>query len=188
VADFFSADAGVGGGPSVSVPVPPAAQPPAPATPAAPPNLAPQPGGPLAPSAITVFNVSGDTDSAGKANLGTDGNPATAWKTDTYRKQFPSFKPGIGLLVSFPQPVNPSRISIDSPSPGTQVEIRTAPSANPALGDTAVLANATLTAGSTTIDLSRPAQTQHILIWITRLAGTEQHYQSVVNEITFPTP
>ena len=54
---------------------------------------------------VEIYNVSGDPDSPGKVSRAIDGNPATSWQTDSYFQQFPSFKRGIGLVVSFPQPV-----------------------------------------------------------------------------------
>jgi hypothetical protein len=188
-ADYFTADSGAATGPSVSITPPPPPPPPTPTQPpVTPPNLAPQPAGPIAPASVAVFNVSGDTDNATQAAHTVDGDPSSAWRTDTYLQQFPALKPGIGLIVSFPQPANPSRLTIASPSAATQVEIRTAPSTHPPLPDTSVIATATLTPTNTTIDLHLPAPTQHILIWITQLAGTNRHYQSTIAELTFTAP
>jgi hypothetical protein len=181
MADFFKATPHrAQGEPSVSVtePVPS----PVPTTPV---NPAPQPAEQVAPRRVEVFNLSGDADSASTPDRAIDGDPATSWRTDAYFQQFPAFKPGIGLLVSFAQPMNLTTLSITSPSTGTHVEIRIAPSANPHLSETDLVGTATLTAGITTIDLPQPKPTQYILIWITRLAGTDQHFQSALDELTF---
>jgi hypothetical protein len=184
VASVFAADTGAGGGPAAVVSVPSPAPPTSTAA-TRPANPAPQPAGPLPPAAVEVLNVSGDADSAGKAAQAIDGNPASSWKTDAYFQQFPALKPGIGLVVSFAQPVTVAHVTIDSPSSGTQLEIRTAPSPHPNLPDTTLLGTATLTSGTTTTNLQTPEPTQHILIWITHLAGTNRNYQSIINELTF---
>lgn len=175
VADYFTADSGGSGGPSVPPTTPP--------TPAA--NLAPQQNAPITPASVTVFNVRGDTDGATQAARAVDGDPQSGWRTDTYFQQFPVLKPGIGLIVSFPQAANPSRLTITSPSPGTEVEIRTAPSADARLDDTTVVGKAALTSTSSTVDLHLTGPTQHLLIWITRLAGSDRHYQSTIAELSF---
>jgi hypothetical protein len=180
VGDFLGAAPASGAGPSVNVTAPP----PTPANP----NPAPPPQtNPIPPAGAQTFNVSGDADSAGKATRAVDGDPSTTWQTDTYLRQFPSFKPGIGLMVSLAQPANLSRIGINSPSPGTKVEIRTAPTADSPLTATQIVATATLSTGANTIDLQQPTPTQHVLIWITQLAGTDRHYQSAISELTFIT-
>jgi hypothetical protein len=176
VAGMFAADPGTGGGPPVVLDPSPS-----PSAPATPPNLAPHPPGPLTPSGVEIHNVSGDPDSAGKVSRAIDGNPATSWQTDSYFQQFPSFKPGIGLVVSFPQPVTLTELGITSPSAGTQVEIRAgADQSAPEIG------SATLAAGTTKITVHAGAPTKQVLIWITQLGSNDrQQYQSVIDELTF---
>jgi hypothetical protein len=181
VAGVFAEDTGASGGPGAVLTVPSTPPPSGAVTTTQPANPAPPP----PPAAVEVLNISGDADGAGKAAQAIDGNPATSWKTDAYFQQFPALKPGIGLIISFNQPITAAHITIDSPSAGTQLEIRTASSPHPNLPDTTPAATATLTGAPTTADLHIPAPTQHILIWITHLAGTNGHYQSVINELTF---
>jgi hypothetical protein len=171
VGDLFGADAANGGGPPVSV------APPAPAVAA----------NPVAPASVTVFNADAvaDVATAREADKAIDGDPATTWQTGTYPRQFPSVKPGVGLIVTFQQPVTLSKVGIDSPAQGTQVQIRTAPSADAPLAETQVVGSATLSAGANTIDVRVSGQTQYVLIWITRLAGTDQHYESAIGELSF---
>jgi hypothetical protein len=175
VAGMFTADPGTGGGPSVVLDTPPA-----PSTAGLPPNLAPHPPGPLTPSGAELYNVSGDPDSPGKVRRAIDGDPATSWQTDSYFQQFPSFKPGIGLVISFPRPVTLTEIGITSPSAGTQVEIHSgADRSGPAIGSSA------LTGGQTTVAVHPNAPTRQVLIWITQLGSNRGQYQSAISELTF---
>ncbi|HET9137843.1 MAG TPA: protein kinase family protein [Actinophytocola sp.] len=158
---FFSDDSTTAGGPTVV-----ATQP---AGPNGGPNEAPQPAGPIQPAALNVYNVKGDPDNANRAKSAVDGNQRTAWKTSKYKQQFPVFKPGIGLIAAFAEPLKFASVSIDSPSAGTKVEIRTAPTDKPQLADTKVIGEATLGAGRTEIPLNNAEPTQFVIIWITQL-------------------
>jgi hypothetical protein len=159
---FFSDDSATVGGPTAV-----ATQP---ANPNGGANAAPpQPAGPIQPAAVNVYNIKGDPDNAKRANSAADGNQRTAWKTSKYKQQFPVFKPGIGLIAAFAEPLKFAKVSIDSPSAGTKVEIRTAPSDKPELADTKLIGEATLSAGRTEISLSNAEPTQYVIIWITQL-------------------
>jgi hypothetical protein len=133
------------------------------------PPPAPKPAGPIEPASIEVFNVGGTPDNPRRVGFATDGDPGTEWRTDTYRQQFPALKPGVGLISSFAEPVKFASVVIDSPSPNTVVQIRTAPSINPTLEETKVIGEATLQAGKTEIQLNNAEPTQYLLVWITKL-------------------
>jgi hypothetical protein len=158
--DFFGDDAG-GSGDTVVVEQP--------SSNGETPPPAPKPAGPLAPASIEVFNVGGTPDNPRRAGFATDGDPGTEWHTDTYKQQFPALKPGIGLMASFAESVKFASVVIDSPSPNTVVQIRTATSGNPKLEDTKVIGEATLQGGKTEIQLSNAEPTQYLLIWVTKL-------------------
>jgi hypothetical protein len=133
------------------------------------PPPAPKPAGPIEPASIDVYNVGGTPDNPRRAGNATDGDLGTVWKTDTYKQQFPTLKPGVGLMASFAQSVQFAAIAIESPSPNTVVEIRTAPSGDPKLEETKVIGTATLQGGRTEIQLATAEPTQYILVWITKL-------------------
>ncbi|WP_253777268.1 protein kinase family protein [Goodfellowiella coeruleoviolacea] len=143
------------------------------------------PGASVTVAEVAVFNVTGDPDSPGRAGRVIDGDPATTWKTQVYRQQFPALKSGVGLMSSFAQPTTLSSVTITSPSPGTKVEIRVADSADPQLADTTKIGEATLQDGETKITLDPHQPTQHVLVWITALAGGNKSHSSEVGEIAF---
>nr|WP_157368482.1 protein kinase family protein [Alloactinosynnema sp. L-07] len=133
----------------------------------------PQAGDPIQSAGVRVFNLpgKGTPDNAKRANRAVDGDQKTAWKTDIYKEQFPSLKPGVGIMASFAEPVMFAEVVVDSPSDGTVIEIRTAPSDRPgSLDETKVIGKSEpLKAGQTKIQLAKSEPTQHLLIWITTL-------------------
>ncbi|MGH3883526.1 MAG: protein kinase family protein [Pseudonocardiaceae bacterium] len=112
-----------------------------------------------------------------------DGNPNTAWSTDSYRQQFPIYKKGLGVMLSFEQPVAAASVTVLSPSPGTVLEIRTAASPRAELAETTLVGTATLGPGSTQIPLRSVPPTRYLLVWITELAGGGDRNQSKLSEV-----
>lgn len=145
---------------------------------------APTPSGPVAISVATIVDDVGDRDNADRAGLAVDGDPSTAWGTVTYQQQFPALKPGIGVLVSFESAEQLAEVTITSPSAGTEVEVRAAPSADAGVGDTQTIGDATLDQGSTVVDLAGSEPVQHVLVWVTGLAEGDG-FSSEISEIEF---
>ncbi|HEY0450018.1 protein kinase family protein [Actinophytocola sp.] len=142
----------------------------------------PQPAGPLQPAEVSEYNPKGTEDDQRNANHVTDGDPGTLWETDTYKQQFPALKPGVGIMASFANSTRFASVAIESPSPGTVVEIRTAPSANPALEDTKVIATGELQGGRTEIQLPNAEPAQYVIVWITKLG---EGNKSALAEVQF---
>jgi hypothetical protein len=148
------------------------------------PAPAPKPAGPLAPAALEVYNVGGTPDNPRRVGFATDGDPSTEWRTDTYKQQFPALKPGVGLMASFAESTKFAAVKIDSPSPNTVVEIRTAPSANPTLEETKVIGKATLQPGQTEIQLANAEPTQYLIVWVSQLGDGNK---TALGEVQFIT-
>ncbi|MET1073392.1 MAG: hypothetical protein ABWY11_12165, partial [Umezawaea sp.] len=146
---------------------------------------APVPAGPIAPGAVGVYDVTNNPDNANRANRAVDNNADTAWNTDSYFQPFPTLKPGIGLMASFAEPVKLASVTITSKSAGTIVEIRIAAAEDSPIDETKVIATATLSAGQTQIQLNDFDATQHVLVWITKLAGTGKDNQSEIGELVY---
>lgn len=139
---------------------------------------------PVTVSGVTVFSPQGYPDNSATATRVIDGDPATTWSTDRYRNQFPAFKQGVGLLLTVGNSAPLASVGIDSPSAGTVVEIRSAPTPAPTLSETTVLSTATLNAGHTMITLPANPPVQYLMVWITRLATSPGTYTSAISEIT----
>ena len=142
----------------------------------------PVPAGPIQPAAVEVFNVGGTPDNPRRVGNATDGDASTEWKTDTYKQQFPTLKPGVGIMASFAESVRFATVAIESPSPNTVVEIRTSPSANPTLEETKVIGTATLQGGRTEIQLANAEPSQYVLVWITTLGDGNK---TAISEVQF---
>jgi len=176
---FFSDDSGPTGGPTAVVnqqtKAPPTSHKPAP----------PKPAGPIQPGTLTEFNVAEGPDNPNKVNRAIDGDPGSAWKTSIYKQQLPTFKPGIGLLAQFAEPAKLAQITIDSPSEGTVVEIRTADTTQPQLEQTKLITTVTLKSGHNEIALPAGTQAQNVIIWLTKLSETDKGFVSELTEVTF---
>lgn len=175
VASVFGGDEGTP--PAVVIEAqPPVAGAPAPAAP---------PAGPAEIDDVAVYDVLGNgaPDNPGDAELVVDGDSGTSWSTDTYREQFPALKPGVGVLLTLAEPVALSSVTLDSPSPGTVVQIRSAPSADADFDETTLLGTATLDEGSTQIPLRAAPPTRYLVVWITQLAGGGADNVSELSEL-----
>ena len=159
-----------------------APQPGAPAPAAAP---APAGGAPVAVAGIEVYDPTGDSDNAGRVSRVIDGNVSTNWRTFEYRQQFPALKPGVGIMVSFASAVQLTAVTVESPSPGTVIQVRSAQAADTALDDTTVMAEGTLGEGGTQISLAGSQPVTHVLLWITKLGGGGSENITQINEVQF---
>jgi putative peptidoglycan lipid II flippase len=140
------------------------------------------------PVSATVFSPEGEADAPALARLAIDGDKTTVWPIDTYTDPvpFPNFKNGVGLILQLPKPTSVGEVDIDLNSTGTEVEIRSAPSANPAsLSDTTVLTPATpLKPGDNTVKVTDPTPTQYLLVWVSTLGQVDGESRSDIAEIT----
>lgn len=134
---------------------------------------------------VEVYDEVGDRDNADRVARVIDNDPATAWNSSRYFQQFPAYKPGVGIMVSFASAVQLSELTIESPSRGTVVEIRSAPSGDASLDETEKIAEVTLGSGRTPVSLAGSQPVNHVLLWITKLAGDESEYSSEINEVEF---
>jgi hypothetical protein len=142
-------------------------------------------GGPAVPAGVEVYDRSGDRDNNGRVSRVIDGNPSSGWNTFTYKQQFPALKPGVGIMVSFASAVQLSELTIDSASPGTVVQVRSAPAAEADFPDTTQLAEITLGQGPTPVSLAGSQPVTHVLLWITKLGGGDGENRTEINELQF---
>ncbi|MBY6351547.1 murein biosynthesis integral membrane protein MurJ [Rhodococcoides corynebacterioides] len=147
-------------------------------------SAAPAAPAPVAISSVEVFSPQGTADSPATVDNVLDNDPATVWQTDSYFNPFPSLKSGVGILATLDGDVTPASVSIDSPSPGTVVEIRSASSVSPTLDDTQVIGQATLGNGRTDIAVTPDGPTEYLLVWITDLSTQGGRNQSSIADIT----
>ena len=147
-----------------------------------------RPGPIVKPVSATVFSPDGAPDNPEDAKLAIDGNPNTAWSTVTYKDAvpFPKFIEGMGLLLHLSEPTALSAVTLDVPSTGTQVQIRSSPTETPAkLADTVELTPTTsLQPGHNRIAVHNRTKTSNVLVWISTLGTTNGESRTAISEIT----
>ncbi|WP_428981430.1 lipid II flippase MurJ [Nocardia brasiliensis] len=134
-------------------------------------------------TAVSVFSPEGTPDGVGNVNAVLDQNPATMWRTDQYFQQFPALKKGVGLLATLPSAAKLTNVTINSPSPGTSVEIRTSPTDSPTLDQTQLIGSGKLVEGLTDIPVRTDQAARYVLIWITGLGNSGGQFQSSIADI-----
>ncbi|GAB44143.1 hypothetical protein GOTRE_060_00510 [Gordonia terrae NBRC 100016] len=159
-------------------PSPGANPPPTPAAPAAP--------TPIALQSVSVVDFSAQTpdNSANVRNVITGAAPP--WQTDNYRGRpdFGGLKPGLGLMFDLGAERAVRSVTIESPTPGIGVEIRTAPSARPAFARTTTVASGQVDQASTTIPIAQPPTTRYVMVWLTSLPSSGSGYQAEISRVT----
>lgn len=145
----------------------------------------PPTGDPIDASSVTVYNPEGTGDFEALAPKAIDGDPESSWQTDLYRQQLPALKSGVGLTMTFDEPINLAKVKILGESPGTKVEIRVADHPNPHLDDAEVVADSELEGDETELTLDEPAETTHVIVWITQLTDVGGQFQSTIGEVKF---
>lgn len=117
-----------------------------------------------------------DRENPEQASLATDGQDATAWKTERYGKSalFNGRKPGVGLLLDLGAVKTVSSVTVTLITGSTDVELRvpkdaaTAPSMA-TQADWTVVASAPGSTGVTTLTPASPVQTRYLLVYVTKL-------------------
>ena len=139
------------------------------------------------PLRATVFSPEGGADSPGSAGLAIDGNPSTAWATDTYSDSvpFPGFKNGVGLMLQLPEPTKLSAVNVNLSSTGTKIQIRSAATDSPGrLEDTVKLTEPIpVQPGPNRIPVTMSTPTSYLLVWIATLGTTDGESRSDIYEI-----
>jgi putative peptidoglycan lipid II flippase len=139
------------------------------------------------PLRATVFSPEGGADSPGSAGLAIDGNPSTAWATDTYTDgvPFPGFKNGVGLMLQLPEATKLSAVNVNLSSTGTKIQIRSAATDSPgSLDDTVKLTEPiSVQPGSNRIPVTMSSPTSYVLVWIATLGTTDGANRSDIYEI-----
>lgn len=149
---------------------------------------APEPEGfPLIATNAVVYSPESEPDNPGDAGLAIDNDNSTKWQTDQYFRPFPALKEGVGLVLTLPRESRVLQAVIETDTPGTVVEIRTARSSNPEkLSDTKKVGGAELKSGLNTIKLDVDENVRYVLVWITTL--TKPLNQSSLIEVSFTAP
>ncbi|MEV2222784.1 murein biosynthesis integral membrane protein MurJ [Nocardia vinacea] len=142
-------------------------------------------GVPVPVTSVSVFSPEGTPDNVSGTGAVLDHDPGTVWRTDQYFQQFPALKKGVGLLATLPSPAKLTSVSIESPSAGTSVEIRTSPTASPTLDQTQLIGSARLENGITEIPVRGDQAARYVLVWITGLGNSGGQFQTSIADLRF---
>jgi eukaryotic-like serine/threonine-protein kinase len=126
---------------------------------------------PVAATGARPFDPLGDADENGaQAILAVDGDPATAWRTETYQSRtFGNLKDGVGLIVDLDREADLDAVTVRSPTPGWTARYYVGDGTARSLDDWGQpVAEQTMAAGTTSIDLGG-ARGRAMLVWIVDL-------------------
>jgi hypothetical protein len=130
-------------------------------------------GGAVTLSGVGAYDPDGgDGEHDDLAGLATDGNPATFWRTSTYRSQLSAFKSGVGLVLKASG--TPEEIAVTTDTPGFTAEVQAGDSPQ---GPFKTVGAGKVVESTTTWDLES-TDAQYYVIWITQLIGSAH-----VNEV-----
>ena len=157
--------------------------------PATPGNPAPPPAAgtaiPLNAVSIVDFSAQPPDNSVNLQNV--ISGVAPPWRSDSYRGSaaFGGLKNGMGLMFDLGSEQNVKAVTIKTPTPGFNVEIRTAPSATPTAAQTSTLATGTVDQPSTTLTVENPQGSRYVMVWLTSLPSTGNgSYQVQIGQVT----
>jgi putative peptidoglycan lipid II flippase len=117
--------------------------------------------------------------------LALDGDPGTAWLTQTYFDPLERQKDGVGLLLDMGRPVSVGAVDLTLVGQSSDVEALVAPGATtPPAGpdDFVPLASAT-GAGSEVGLAGTPETTRYVLVWFTRLPAVDGGWRGGVSDV-----
>ena len=147
------------------------------------------PGVPVNITAATVWDPKGTppTDNTGQVGRIFDKDKTTAWSTFDYNQQFPTLKPGVGVMIQLEKATTLTSIEVDTDLVPATVEIRSATGPNATYESTTVLATATLKSASTTITIKNAPSSTYFAIFFTKLATSPTNasrFKADITEVT----
>ncbi|MFC7342549.1 protein kinase family protein [Saccharopolyspora griseoalba] len=148
-------------------------------------STAPPPAAPVGITDGVSFTVQGEPDAPNSIPHLFDGDPSTDWSTYNYFQQLgpDGINTGTGAVLTLDRPTVLQQVVINSPSPGTRVEIRQV-DGTPSM-DSKLLGSAELASGDTPIKLQAAAPSNQILVVLTKLSpGDGGNFASKINEIS----
>ncbi|GEK23105.1 hypothetical protein [Cellulomonas xylanilytica] len=153
--------------PSPSASAPAVAGEPTPEQPAPEEPVAPVGGPPVIASTTSIDPSDADGEHEEDVAKAYDGDPATFWYTQTYKRDdFAGFKDAVGYVINLTQKTTVSTVTLRTNSNGGNVEIRATDASDPTGGP--VLASGPF--GPETVFTLDPAtETQSLVLWITQL-------------------
>jgi len=145
------------------------------------PTVAPTP---IAVTSVTGFDPQGDgSEKNSIAARVLDGDPGTAWTSDTYRSRgFGGLKDGVGLLLDLGAPTAVRSVKVSVVGSGSTLQLRTA--TGDTLTGSAVVAQAVDASGTLTLTPSAAVTSRYLALWFPVPAPSNGGYRVGVAEVT----
>ncbi|WAC57693.1 murein biosynthesis integral membrane protein MurJ [Gordonia sp. SL306] len=152
---------------------------------AAPPAPTPAAAGPIALRNVSLVDFSGQPPDNASNLQNVISGAAPPWQTDSYRgsANFGGLKQGLGLMFDLGGQHAVKSVTITTPTPGFNVSIRTSPTAQPALAQTAEVATGPVSQPTTTITIPNPQQSPFLMVWLTSLPPGPGGFQAKIGKI-----
>ncbi|MBA4021323.1 MAG: murein biosynthesis integral membrane protein MurJ [Gordonia sp.] len=148
---------------------------------------APVAAAPVPLAAVTMLDYSDqEPDSRQNLNNVITGQ-APPWQTDEYRggPRFGNLKPGLGLMFTLERDATLTEVVIRTPTPGIQLEIRTADDPEAAFETTRRVGAATLETQETRIPITGAGASKYVLVWLTSLPRNDNgRYQGAISQVS----
>jgi len=136
-----------------------------------------------------LFDPRGDRTEDEGIDASTDGNPATAWQTDLYKRNssFGGLKPGIGIVYDLGSAVALKQVTVATDNPGIRVEIRAGntPGATTDVDGYKTVSAAQTMKDSGTFAIKAGTSARYYVVWLTQLTGDGDGFRGSVSEVTF---
>ncbi len=131
-------------------------------------------GTPRVAGAVDFDPEGGDGENAQTAALAVDGDPATAWRTETYRSpMFGGGKSGVGLAVLLAAEADVSTIEVDATGSGWSARVYVGAAGAATLDDWGpVLATSADLGREARFTIDPAARGSAVLVWLTRLPAS----------------
>ena len=113
---------------------------------------------------VGAYDPEGDkTENDSQAPFATDGDPATAWKSEHYLTSFR--KSGVGLVLDLGRPVRATRLLLTTDTPGYAAQIQ---AGNAQDGPFTAVSGSKTTTARTTFALT-PRSARYLMVWVTSM-------------------
>ena len=131
----------------------------------------------------TLDPQGGDGENDSEVKDAIDGDAGTWWPSSTYKTQdFGGLKDGVGVVVELAEKSTVSSVTLGFHGSGGAFELRSAPDVG--LGGSTVIGTGSVTGESVEVKLEKPADTQYVVVWFTKLPEVGGEWRGELTEVS----
>lgn len=157
-------------------------------TPSRTPSASPTPAAPITDLTAQDFDPQGtpQEEHPELASLAVDGNPATAWRTNTYTQNFGpgGLKTGVGLVIDLGAVHQVSSVDLTFVGAPTSASLYVTGSAPNAVSGLSPAATVAASGTHQRVTLDHPARGRYLTVWLTSLPQAPGGYRGEVAEVS----